>query len=371
MFLKKIELENFRNYKKAFLEFLTPKTVIIGENAQGKTNFLEAIYYIGMFSSNRAKSDSEIVLWDSENALIRSIVEKNDVDVDFDIIIDKNGKKTLKVNNLKKTKLSDYAGYIPVVNFSTSDLMLLRGSPQDRRNYLDDCVSKIYPIYKDRLSRFNKIKEQRNNFLKKLKGYLGETSKNMLSVWNEQLIVCGSNIVFLRNKYLKEIEKIAKEKHKNISKDEELSLSYISTVCDDFESAENIAECYKRKIEEMRDEEVSRGQTLIGPHRDDIDFFINGIDSKKYASQGQQRTIVLSLKLAELDFIDKIRNEKPILLLDDVLAELDAGRQNYLLKSINEDIQTIVTTTDLNNFPEDYLQNISIYSVSGGEIKKS
>jgi len=380
MFLKKLELVNFRNYKHCFVEFPTNKTILVGKNAQGKSNLLEAVYYLAVLSSNRSSSDSELVLWGESSAKIKAITEKSFNEVKLDIQINSPGRKVLKVNNIKKSNYSSYLGNFIIVNFGVSDLLLLRGSPSDRRRWIDDSISQLYPAYSERLSKYNKIRTQRNNLLKDLKGNinLSKIQEDSLSVWDEQLLITGSNLIHLRQKYLKEIQPIADVKHKYISIGEEnLLIKYSSTVTGEFNSRddevmspEKIAEIYRDIIIEKRREEIIRAQTVVGPHRDDILFFINNINAETYASQGQQRTVILSLKLAELDFIHSVTGENPVLLLDDVLAELDQTRQNFLLDSIKEDTQTIITTTDISKFDPVYLKGVTIYNVKQGEILK-
>ncbi|EKE02778.1 MAG: hypothetical protein ACD_20C00334G0007 [uncultured bacterium] len=379
MFLKKLKLTNYRNYKTCNIEFPTNKTIFVGKNAQGKTNILESIYYLATLSSYRSSSDSELIHWGESNTQIKAEIERFETQVTLDVFINPPNNKVLKVNGLKKTKSSQFLSNLLVVNFGIDDLLLLRGTPSDRRKWINDAISQLYPVYNERLAKYNKIRLQRNNLLKEFKGniHLTQSQIDSLSVWNDQIIVAGSNLIHLRQKYLKEISKFAHKKHKHISIGEEkLSIKYNSTVTGDFDvekeeviTSDKIAKIYSDIIQEKRNEEIIRGQTVIGPHRDDISFFINNVDAKSFASQGQQRTIVLALKLAELDFIKNIVGENPVLLLDDVLAELDPARQNFLLDSIKEDIQTIITTVDISNFEPPYLEGVTIYHVESGSIK--
>lgn len=378
MFLNKLQLKNFRNYENCLIEFKKDKSLIIGKNAQGKTNILEAIYYLSSLKSKRAKSDNEMIKWNEENCFIKGEIKKNDTEIELDVFLNPPNRKVLKVNSIKKNKTSEFISNLTVVNFSVSDLLLLRGVPQDRRDWLDDSISQIYPAYNDRLAKFNKIKTQRNNFLKGLKGNinLSETQNDFLDIWDSQLIISGSNLIFLRLKFLNEIKNKAVLKHLEISGNENLSMVYNSTVVDEFNiekdknlTIEEIAEKYAEKLKIKKNEEIIRAKTLVGPHRDDISFFINDRDSKSFASQGQQRTIVLALKLAELDIIKDKTGENPLLLLDDVLAELDDNRQNYLLNSITNNIQTIITSVDTIHFKEEYLYNVEIFKVKSGNIE--
>lgn len=378
MFLKNIELLNFRNYKSVRIDFKTQKTILTGKNAQGKTNLLESILYLSQLSTPRSNHDSELVFWNENFARIKGFVKKSYTESTLEVFINPPKSKILKVNGIKKKKFSEFLGNLIAVSFSVDDLLLLRGSPSDRRGWIDSSIIKLYPMYSERLSKYNKIRNQRNNLLKSFAGNINitDTLRNSLSVWDEQLIVAGSNLIHLRLKFLKEIQNIARNKHKIISKDKEfLKINYNSTIFgffdfdnDEIFTSEQIADFYKKSLKEKINEEIIRSQTLIGPHRDDIAIYINDADAIKYASQGQQRTVVLSLKLSELDFIRKITGEIPLLLLDDVLAELDDIRQNYLLDSIGKDIQTIITTTDISNFKKEFLTDVVVYNIESGII---
>lgn len=371
MFLKKLELNNFRNYESFDLNFEKQKTLFVGQNAQGKTNILEAIYYLSCLDSKRAQKDAELIFWGHDFCRIKTEILKNDIDIELEILLNPPNKKVLKLNRIKKTKSSDFLGNLIAVNFCVDDLMLLRGAPVDRRSWIDDSIARIYPGYRERLQKYNKIRSHRNNLLKtfRVQGF----SADALDVWDEQLIISGSNLIYLRLKYLNEIKDIVREKYSIIAPDENLSFVYNSTIFGeifDFEqhSIEEIAKNFKVKTEEVRQEEIIRAKTLIGPHRDDIEFFINEKSALNFASQGQQRTIVLALKLAEIDIIKQKTDDTPVLLLDDVLAELDKTRQNFLLKSIEKDIQTIITSTDSHGFEQEFLNDVKIYHVKKGEI---
>jgi len=380
MFLKRLKLINFRNYDSCEIDFSGNKIILLGKNAQGKTNLLESIYFLATLSSFRANNDSEVIKKGSDSAFLSAELIKNDTDIEISVAINPPKQKLIKVNGLKKSSYSQYLGHLVVVNFGVSDLLLLRGAPSDRRRWLDDAISQIYPAYKDRLNKYNKIRTQRNNLLKEFKGnfHLNKVQQDTLSVFDEQISISGSNIIHLRQKYLKEVQSIANLKHKNISLEEEdLVLEYNSTISGSFNAREDeimppekILELYKKTFEEKINEEIARTQTVIGPHRDDVSFYINNIEAKSFASQGQQRTIVLALKLSELDFIENIIGESPVLLLDDVLAELDKTRQNYLLNSIKKDTQTIITTTDISGFNEKFLEDVLVYNIESGKIVK-
>jgi len=362
MKLKKLILKNYRNYENFEYEFSNNKTLIVGKNAQGKTNILEAIYYLCALDSIRIKKDSELIMFNKDMASIKATVEKLETEIDLEIVFNPPKNKILKVNGLKKTKSKDFLRVLSSVNFSSSDLALLRGEPADRRKWLDMAIFQIYPLYYEHLSKFNKIRLQKANFLAQY-----QINHNMLDVFNEQISIASANVIYLRMKYLAEIEKIAKIKHLSMAENENLTIKY-RTVCDEKLSVKDLNELIYSKLVEIKQEEIQKARCLIGAHRDDIDFYINNIDSKKFASQGQQRTIVLALKLAELQIIKEKIGQSPLLLLDDVLAELDSTRQNYLLSAIEDDIQMVITGVDTLAFDEEFLKNVDIVHISGGKI---
>lgn len=362
MKLKSLSLKNYRNYLSFEYEFKKEKTLIIGKNAQGKTNILEAIYYLCALDSSRIKRDLELITFNEDMAVIGAIVEKSGVDLDLEVILNPPKNKILKVNGLKKAKSKDFLRVLSSVNFSSSDLLLLRGEPQNRRKWLDLAIFQVYPLYFEKLSKFNKIRLQKANYLSQ-----GIINPDMLDVFNRQMASATANVIYLRMKYLAELERIAAIKHKKMAQNEVLSLKY-KTITEEFLQIKDLNDLIYQKLNEIKDEEIRKMQCLIGAHRDDIDFFINDIDSKKYASQGQQRTIVLALKLAELQIIKEKLGETPLLLLDDVLAELDNIRQNYLLEAIEKDIQMIITSVDTLAFDDEFLKNVDIIKISDGKI---
>ena len=291
---------------------------------------------------------------------------KNNTDIELDLTNTTKKKRELAINKVKTTP-KNFKSVLKTVLFSTTDLLLLRGNPSDRRAWLDRAISQIYPAYDERLSKYDKIRIQKNNLLKE---YLktGNLNSTLLEVYNEQLAVAGSNIIFLRKKFLKEIERIATEKHRIISETETLKISYSCSFLNNETELEEILSKFRQALDDTKPEEMRRGQSCVGPHRDDVIFYINDNEAVKFASQGQQRTIVLSLKLSELDMISSKTGEEPVLLLDDVLAELDDLRQNYLLKSINPNTQTIITSVDTILFEDEFLKDVKIYNISNGQV---
>lgn len=355
---KHLALNNYRNCKNIELDFNNNKTLIIGKNAQGKTNILESIYFLSTLKSPRTSNIKEFVNFDKNNFSAEITIEKSNTEIELGIEYKLDKPKVLKVNGLKTTS-KNYKGVLTTVLFSTQDLMLLRGSPQDRRNWLDSAISQIYPAHDERISKYNKIRIQKNNLLKE-----PDINLALLDVFNEQLTTVGANIIYVRQKFLSELKKYAKTGYLDISKNEEFDLKY------SFEEKDlnEIAKALKEELEERKFEEIARHQSCVGPHRDDVYFYLNDKDATKFASQGQQRTIVLAIKLAEIELIKNKNGESPILLLDDVLAELDDLRQNYLLSSISDDTQTIITSVDTLLFDNEFLRNVTIFKISNGEI---
>ncbi len=367
MRLLDLKLTDYRNCKNIELDFNSDKILIIGKNAQGKTNILESIYFLSALKSPRTSNNIELINFDAEKTEINSNIIKADTEIELGYVYTKDKTRELRINRVK-SRPKDFKSVLKTVLFSTTDLLLLRGNPSDRRDWLDRAISQIYPAYDDRLSKYDKIRVQKNNFLKDLAK--GKTfDETLLEVYNEQLVITGSNIIFLRKKFLKEIEKIAKEKHKIISETEELKINYDCSFLTDETELDDIVANFKNALAERKTEEIRRCQSCVGPHRDDIIFYINENEATKFASQGQQRTIVLALKLSELDIITEKTGDEPILLLDDVLAELDDIRQNYLLKSINDRTQTIITSVDTILFEDEFLQGVKIYKIENGAVK--
>lgn len=357
MKISTLQLKNYRNCKNINLDLSADKVLIIGKNAQGKTNILESIYFLSQLKSPRTSNIKELLNFEADIFEIKAELIKAETDIDMSIIYE-NGKKGLKLNDLKTTP-KNFKATLKTVLFSTEDLMLLRGAPQDRRNWLDRAISQIYPAYDERLSKYEKIRIQKNNLLKQQ-----EINIDLLDVYNQQLVITGSNIILLRQKFLKELKTHAILKYNNIAELEEFDIQYSIPLT----AIEDIAEYLNQELQNRKLEEIARKQACVGPHRDDIYFFINNNDATKFASQGQQRTVVLALKLAEINLIKEKIGESPILLLDDVLAELDDIRQNYLLKTIEDSTQTIITSVDTLLFDEKFLRDVKIYSIKSGAL---
>lgn len=369
MKLKSLKLKNYRNCNDLELDFGRSKIIITGKNAQGKTNILESIYFLSTLKSPRTSNNIELINFNKDYFKIEAEIVKSGTNINLYYVYNRGRKREVKVNSIKSAA-KDFKSALRTVLFCSNDLLLLRGTPHDRRTWLDTAISQVYPVYDERLVKYEKIRIQKNNFLKKC-SKTGIINDKLLDVFNEQLSVTGSNIIFIRKKFLKEIEKLAVKKHHTISDTEELSIKYDCSflgVNNDVEKIEQIQYAFLQALDNSRTEEIRRVQSSVGPHRDDIIFYINNQEAVKFASQGQQRTVVLALKLSELDIITDKTGEDPVLLLDDVLAELDDIRQNYLLKSINKTTQTIITSVDTLLFENEFLKDVEIFKIEDGKI---
>lgn len=368
MYIQGLSLTNYRNYQDLSVTFDDKVNVIIGENAQGKTNLMEAIYVLAFSKSYRTPRDKELIQWNQNYAKIEGKVYKRKQSFPLEIQFTSKGKKA-KVNHLEQRRLSDYIGALNVVMFAPEDLNLVKGSPQIRRRFIDMEIGQIQPVYIYHLAHFQKILKQRNHLLKDLQRRK-TNDRTMLEVLTEQLIEHASFIIEKRFLFLDLLRKWAKPIHKGISQDKEnLEISYLSTIdVSEVEDREKIKAKYTTSFFNMLEKEVDRGTTLIGPHRDDLVFYVNDKDVQTFGSQGQQRTTALSLKLAEIDLIKSEVGEYPILLLDDVLSELDHYRQSHLLHTIQGKVQSFVSTTSVSDIQHDTINQAELFHVKDGEI---
>lgn len=357
MLIKSIELKNFRNYEVLRIEFTEGTNILFGDNAQGKTNVLEAAYVSGTTKSHKGSKDKEMIQFEKEESHIRTLVEKNDQEYQIDIHLKKNRSKGIAVNKIPIKKAASLFGILNIVFFSPEDLNIIKNGPSMRRRFLDLELCQLDKIYLSDLTNYNKILNQRNKLLKDLvfRRELADT----LSVWDMQLSEYGKRIISRRSSFVEELGEIVWNIHKSISGNrEELRLSYEPAIAfDQFESA----------LAAAREKDMKYCQTSVGPHRDDLLFQIGDADIRKYGSQGQQRTSALSLKLSEIELVKKMIHDTPVLLLDDVLSELDSSRQNYLLASIH-DIQTIITCTGLDEFVKNRFQIDRVFEVKSGSV---
>ena len=370
MYIEQLALNNYRNYEELNISFENKVNVILGENAQGKTNVMESIYVLAMAKSHRTSNDKDLIRWDEEYAKIEGRIHKQYGSIPMQLIISKKGKKA-KCNHIEQKKLSQYVGNMNVVMFAPEDLHLVKGSPQVRRRFIDMEIGQVSPIYLHDMSQYQKILQQRNHFLKMLQ-IKKQTDQTMLEILTEQFIQTAVKIVMKRFEFLRLLEMWAKPIHKGISRGlEELEIHYKPSV-DVLEEQDwlKMVRCFEEKFQKVKLREIDRGTTLFGPHRDDIQFSVNNRDVQTFGSQGQQRTTALSVKLAEIELIHSEIKEYPILLLDDVLSELDDYRQSHLLNTIQGKVQTFVTTTSVEGIDHQTLKEASTYVVEAGAIKK-
>lgn len=370
MYIKNLALVNYRNYEKTELTFENKVNVILGENAQGKTNVMESIFVLSMAKSHRTSNDKELIKWDEEYAKITGDLERKSGLFTLELVISKKGKKA-KHNHIEQQKLSQYVGAMNTVMFAPEDLNLVKGSPQVRRRFIDMEIGQVSPVYMHDLTRYQKILHQRNQYLKQLQ-LRKQSDQALLDVLTMQLSEAAAKILKKRFEFLQLLQKWAEPIHQGISRGiETLKIEYKNSIdVSENEELSKMIEAYQEKFDKIKNREIDRGVTLAGPHRDDLVFYVNDKDVQTFGSQGQQRTTALSLKLAEIELIHSEIGEYPILLLDDVLSELDDYRQSHLLNTIQGKVQTFVTTTSIDGINHDTLKEAATYKVVSGEIKK-
>lgn len=357
MIIKSIELSNFRNYESLDLDFDYGTNILYGNNAQGKTNILEAVSVSGTTRSHKGSKDKEMIRFGEEEAHIKTVVNKKDMDYQIDVHMKKNKTKGIAVNKVPLKKASELFGILNIVFFSPEDLNIIKNGPSERRRFLDSELCQLDKIYLSDLAKYNKILNQRNKLLKDM--VFRPDLKETLPIWDAQLIDYGKRIIKRRKSFVDELNEIVFYIHKQISGEkEELVLKYEPNIDDAF---------FHDELNRAKERDMRFCQTSVGPHRDDMQFSVFDVDIRKYGSQGQQRTSALSLKLAEIELVKRNINETPVLLLDDVLSELDSSRQNYLLNSIH-DIQTIITCTGLDEFIKNRFKIDKIFNVVEGVV---
>ena len=358
MIIKSIKLENFRNYESLDLDFEKGTNILYGDNAQGKTNVLEAIYLSATTKSHKGSKDKEIIRFLQDEAHIRTILDKEGLEYRVDMHLRKNKSKGIAINGQHLKKAAELLGLLNVVFFSPEDLSIIKNGPSERRRFVDMELCQIDKYYLYNLNQYNKIVNQRNKLLKDF--YYNSDLNETLQVWNMQLVSYGKQIINRREKFIEQLNEIIYDIHKNLSGDkEELKIIYEPDVSE---------EEFEQKLKNSQERDIKLKMTSVGPHRDYFCFMVNGIDIRKFGSQGQQRTAALSLKLSEIEIVKKVTGDHPVLLLDDVLSELDSNRQNYLLNNIG-DIQTIITCTGLDEFINNRFEIDKIYKVSNGVIE--
>lgn len=361
MYIQSLELSNFRNYKELNMEFSKGTNILYGDNAQGKTNILESIYFASTSKSHKGSKDRDVINFGEKESHIKAIVIKNDCPVRIDIHLRNNKAKGIAINGIPIKKASELFGLLNVVLFSPEDLSLIKDGPAERRKFIDMELCQIDKIYLSNLSNYTKILNQRNSLLKELNISNDKNLKETLDIWDIQLSDYGAKIIARRNSFINEINEIVYGIHRSLTNGkEELIVKYEPNIDNN-----NLYE----EIVRNRNRDIYLKMTTVGPHRDDICILNKNIDLRKYGSQGQQRTAALSLKLSEIELIKNITKDMPVLLLDDVLSELDSGRQKFLLNSINN-VQTVITCTGLDEFIENRFNIDNIYKVVEGTVER-
>ncbi|MBQ7718285.1 MAG: DNA replication/repair protein RecF [Clostridia bacterium] len=341
MFIKNIELTNFRNYEHQKIFFSHETNIIFGNNAQGKTNILEAISLFSSGKSYRRVSDKNLIKYDCDFARIRIEFDSFNTEKSAEIIFTKGKNKFIKLNGISLSRTSELLGVFNCVVFSPEELYLINGAPELRRNFIDLFISSQKPLYYNTLKRYYKVLKQKNNLLKDI-----NNNFETLNIWNEELAENGAKIIVYRKEYLAELSKRANEAYKKISGGrEELKILYNQNVSSENYEKSDLKNRILEAIERKKQKEIAIGASLVGIHRDDIDFFIDGQDARIFASQGQQRSAIISLKMAQAEIIKNQSGEYPVFLFDDVMSELDSERREFIASEIKNS-QVIITSTD-------------------------
>ena len=358
MTIKSLELNNFRNYQSLNIDFCEGTNILYGDNAQGKTNILEAIFISSTTKSHKASKDKDIINFFEEEAHIRTYIKKDDEITKVDMHLRSAKSKGIAINNQRIKKAAELMGLLNVVFFSPEDLAIIKSGPSERRRFADMELCQLDSIYLYNLNNYNKVLNQRNKLLKDMQ--LNPSLKDTISIWDAQLVLFGSKIIERRKIFAEQLNGLIGKIHKKLSGDREILTMYYE--------ADTETDSFFDNLTSNFDKDIRLKQTTVGPHRDDFSFYINGIDIRKFGSQGQQRTAALSLKLSEIELIKKITKDTPVLLLDDVLSELDSNRQNFLLNNIGN-IQTIITCTGLDEFVNNRFEIDRIFRVIDGNVE--
>ena len=357
MIIKSLELSGFRNYDFLNLEFDRGTNILYGDNAQGKTNILEAIYLCATTKSHKGSKDKDIVKFDAQEAHIRSYLEKDGIERRIDMHLRKNKSKGIAVDQVRLKKAAELLGLMNVVFFSPEDLSIIKNGPGERRHFVDMELCQLDSFYLYNLNHYNKIVNQRNRLLKDL--FLNPSLRETLNIWDMQLASFGSKVIERRAAFVRQLNEIITQIHFKLSGGkEELRIVYEPDVTE---------ENFEEELKKNQEWDIRMKITGTGPHRDDFSFLAGDVDIRKFGSQGQQRTAALSLKLSEIELVKRMTKDTPILLLDDVLSELDSSRQNYLLNSIGE-IQTIITCTGLDEFVRNRFEINRVFQVVNGTV---
>jgi len=367
MRIDKLILKQYRNYEFQEVSFLPGTNVLIGENAQGKTNALEAIYLLAVGKSHRALRDSELMMWGCHEAIVEGTVIVNDKQQNLKLSYRSGGKKA-QINGVDMSKMTQFLGHFQVVLFAPEDLQLVKAGPAIRRKFLDVGLGQIQPKYLFHLSQYMKTLQHRNAILKQ-----ATVDWESIEAFDEQLIVHGAEVISRRLKHLNYIQEYATKIYEIISDGrEDLKIDYVCSLHGLKQrtiTVGNLADEFQQVLQLKRNADAHSGNTSVGPHRDDISFSLTGHPVQSFASQGQLRSIALALRLAEVDLFRQELGDYPVLLLDDVMSELDEGRQKNLLLSTSEKVQTIITTTNIFQLSESLRSTSGLFPVASGIIE--
>ncbi|EET58905.1 DNA replication and repair protein RecF [Marvinbryantia formatexigens DSM 14469] len=357
MIVQSIELEKFRNYKSLKLKFDSGTNIFYGDNAQGKTNILEAVYLCGTTKSHRGSKDREVIQFQEEESHLRMKVERNNVPIEIDMHLKKNKPKGIAINGVPIRKASELFGIANFVFFSPEDLNIIKDGPSVRRHFIDMELCQLHKVYLHHLSNYNKVINQRNRLLKE--SAFRPDILDTLDIWDIQMAEYGKKVIEERRAFIRRLNEIIDSIHGRLTGEKE----HLRIIYEENVTAEEFAEA----LRSSREKDLRMKMSMTGPHRDDICFQTNGVDIRKFGSQGQQRTAALSLKLSEIELVKQEIGDTPILLLDDVLSELDSSRQKYLLDSIH-DIQTFITCTGLDDFVQNRFHINKVFHVVEGKV---
>ena len=379
MFLKHLHLQHFRNYRSQSVAFDASKTIVLGDNAQGKSNLLEAVELLATLKSHRSSRDRDLIQAGKKAGSIKAQLQRDIGPVELSLVLRDGSRRTAILNGETLRRQQDFLGHLNAVQFSSLDLDLVRGGPGERRLWLDTLLVQLEPVYAYIFQQYNQVLKQRNAFIKQQTATdespnLEAIDPTQMALWDAQLATAGTRVIRRRSRVIERLAPLAATWHRNISgQAEQLEIAYSPSVPLSEDTAQKddpqiIQQRFLEKINDRATAEYHQRTSLVGPHRDDVEFIINQTPARQYGSQGQQRTLVLALKLAELELIESVIGEPPLLLLDDVLAELDLRRQNQLLETIQDRFQTIITTTHLGSFDASWIKASQILTVEQGTL---
>ena len=368
MFLKSINVVNFRNYDNLELELSPNVNIIYGDNAQGKTNLLESIYFLAMTKSHRSFIDDNLIREGEKIAKIDGLVSNDDFETNLRIVLSTASKKMFVDGNNYK-KVSDYVSRMNVIIFYPEDLELVKGGPLVRRRYINLELSQLYSNYMDILNDYKKLIKIKGNYLKGVKSG-NKMDDNYYSILNEYIIKRSVPIYIMRKKFIDKINMFASSIFFDLSGTKGFNIRYKTSINMDDVDSDRIGLELREQSKLLLSDEIKMGKNLLGPSFDDFEFYIDDMNIKKYGSQGQQRMAVLAIKLSEIEIFKNYLNTSPILLLDDVFSELDSVRKNNLLKYVNSSIQTIITTTDLDSIDSEIVNGAKLFNIKNGKVER-